>query len=116
LFAVAALGLVLPTVDATETARQLSGAQIRARFAGMQLTDEVHYRFVYERDGKLRSYAMGTKKIGKWTVEKDELCLYLGEADDGCYQVSIAGGQIEMKPSGLGGIIDGVLQPPADPD
>ena len=116
MFAIAVFGLILPTAVAAETAKKLSGAQIRARFTGMQLTDEVHDRFVYERDGKLRSYAMGTKKIGKWTVEKDELCLYLGETDDGCYQVSIAGGQIEMKPSGLGGTIDGILQPPADPD
>ena len=51
-----------------ENARKLSGAQIRTRMIGMQLTDEVHYRFVYERDGTLRSYSMGVKKVGKWTV------------------------------------------------
>lgn len=38
----------------------------------MQLTDEVHWRYVYDRDG----YSMGMKKVGKWAVEKDELCLY----------------------------------------
>ena len=32
-----------------ETLQKLSGTQIRAKFAGMQLTDEVHYRLVYER-------------------------------------------------------------------
>ena len=32
---------------------------IRAKFSGMQLTDEVHWREVYERDGTLRSYSMG---------------------------------------------------------
>lgn len=36
---------------AAESFRKLSGAQIRAKLAGMQLTDEVHYRFVYDRDG-----------------------------------------------------------------
>ena len=51
---------------AAETLQKLSGAQIRAKFAGMQLTDEVHYRLVYERDGTLRSVAMGVKKRGKW--------------------------------------------------
>jgi|tagenome__1003787_1003787.scaffolds.fasta_scaffold19337935_2 hypothetical protein len=55
-----------------------------AKLVGKQLTDEVHYRFVYDRDGSLRSYSMGVKKGGKWTVQKDELCLYLGETDDGC--------------------------------
>lgn len=99
---------------AADTLQKLSGSQIRARFAGMQLTDEVHWRYVYDRDGRLRSYSMGTKKIGKWTVEKDELCLYLNEPDDGCYEVSLAGQRIEMKPSGVGGILDGVLQTPAD--
>ncbi|MGY4594151.1 hypothetical protein ACVWXL_001897 [Bradyrhizobium sp. GM22.5] len=41
----------------------LTGEQIRARFAGKQLTDEVHYRFVYDQDGTLRSYSMGERSI-----------------------------------------------------
>jgi hypothetical protein len=66
---------------AAENAQKLSGSQIRAKFTGMQLTDEVHWRYVYDRDGTLRGYSMGTKKVGKWAVEKDELCLYLEEPD-----------------------------------
>jgi hypothetical protein len=46
---------------AAENLRKLSGAQIRAKFAGMQLTDEVHYRLVYERNGTLRSVALGVR-------------------------------------------------------
>ena len=99
---------------AAQSLRKLSGAQIRAKLAGMQLTDEVHYRFVYDRDGTLRSYSMGTKKVGKWTIERDELCLYLDERDDGCYEVSLTGNTIEMKPMGLGGKLDGIIQPPTD--
>src|SRR5882762_4327037 len=97
-----------------ENFQKLSGVQIRAKFTGMQFTDGVHWRYVYDRDGTLRSYSMGTKKIGKWAIEKDELCLYLKEPDDGCYEVSRAGERIEMKPSGLGATIEGVLQTPAD--
>ncbi|WP_314949954.1 hypothetical protein [Bradyrhizobium cosmicum] len=89
----------------------LTGEQIRARFAGKQLTDEVHYRFVYDPDGTLRSYSMGAKKIGKWRVEEDELCLDLGERDDGCYRVTLSGQRIELMPTGLGGPLDGILQP-----
>jgi hypothetical protein len=113
LIVAATIGLALFEVGrvAADTPNKLSGAQIRARLAGMQLTDEVHYRFVYERDGTLRSYSMGVKKVGKWTVEKDDLCLYLGESDDGCYQVTLAGERVEMTPTGLGGTVDGVLQP-----
>jgi hypothetical protein len=99
---------------AAENSRKLSGNQIRAKFAGMQLTDEVHFRDVYDRDGTLRSYSMGTKKVGKWAIEKDELCLYFKEPDDGCYEVSLSGDRVEMKPSGLGLSIDGILQTPTD--
>src|SRR5882757_1186094 len=113
--AAAALGLISFETDvAAEKPQRLSGDQIRARFTGMQLTDEVHWRYVYDRGGTLRSYSMGTKKIGKWAIEKDELCLYLKEPDDSCFEVSLSGKRIEMKPSGLGLTLVGVLQTPAD--
>jgi hypothetical protein len=54
---------------------------------------------------------MGVKKTGKWTIEKDQLCLFLGETEDGCYEVAQSGARIEMTPVGLGGSIDGILQP-----
>ena len=110
---VASISLWVSAV-AGENSQKLSGSQIRAKFSGMQLTDEVHWRYVYDRDGSLRSYSMGTKKVGKWAIEKDELCLYLQERDDGCYEVSLSGKRIEMKPSGLGLTLEGVLQTPAD--
>src|SRR5258708_32636851 len=99
---------------AAEHLRTLSGSQIRARFTNMQVTDEVHFRDVYDHDGTLRSYANGKKKVGKWAVEKDELCVYFKEPDDGCYEVSLSGDRIEMKPTGLGLSIEGILQTPTD--
>lgn len=95
---------------AAENSRRFSGSQIREKLSGMQLTDEVHWRDVYNRDGTLRSYADGKGRVGK----KDELCIYFKEPDDGCYEVSISGDRIEMKPSGLGLSIEGVLQQPTD--
>lgn len=99
-----------------ESAQRLSGPQIRTKFAGMQLTDDVHFRDVYDRDGTLRSYSMGTKKVGKWAIEKDELCLYFKGPDDGCYEVRLSGRRVEMKPSGLGLSFEGILQTPAERD
>jgi len=110
---VASIAVEISALGAKDS-QKLSGTQIRAKFTGMQLTDEVHWRYVYGRDGTLKSYSMGTKKVGKWAVEKDELCLYLGETDDGCYEVSLSGKRIEMKPSGVGLSLEGVLQTPAD--
>ena len=118
LLATLTLGVVTVSLGtgqgAAESGQKLSGSQIRAKFAGMQVTDEVHWRFVYDRDGTLRSYSMGTKKVGKWAVEKDELCLYLRESDDGCYEVSLSGKRVEMKPSGLGATLEGFLQTAVD--
>jgi hypothetical protein len=106
---IAAATLVAISVGAAaaENSQKLFGSQIRASFAGMQLTDEVHFRDVYNRDGTLRSYSMGKRKVGKWAIEKDELCLYFKEPDDGCYEVSLTGARVEMKPVGLGLSIDG---------
>ena len=58
----------------------------------------------------------GDKKIGKWAVEKDELCLYLNESDDGCYEVSLSDKRVEMKPLGLGATLEGFLQTAPDPN
>ncbi len=99
---------------AAENSRKLSGGQIREKFAGMQLTDGVHFRDVYNRDGKLRSYSMGTERVGKWFIEKNTLCAYFNEPDDGCYEVLVSGDRVEMKPSGLGLSIEGILQLPTD--
>jgi hypothetical protein len=100
---------------AADSLEKLSGAQIRAKFAGMQLTDEVHYRLVYQRDGTLRSVAMGVKKLGRWVIDNDQLCLYLGDTDDGCYEVARSGHTFTLTPAGLGSSMDGILQPISDP-
>jgi len=100
---------------AAENLRKLSGAQIRAKFAGKQLTDEVHWREVYERDGTLRSYSMGSKKLGKWAVQVDDLCIDLPESDGGCFEVKASGMHVVMTPKGLGLPVDGSLQAISDP-
>jgi hypothetical protein len=99
---------------AAENQKKLSGAEIRALLSGKQITDEVHWREVYERDGRLRSYAMGKKLIGKWFVHSDELCLDLPEPDGGCFEVSVSGKQVVMTPKGFGSPVDGILQTPAE--
>jgi hypothetical protein len=116
----AALALLSASLEtgavAAENSGKLSGPQIREKFAGMQLTDEVHWRDVYDRDGTLRSFILGRKKVGKWAIEKDELCMYFGDQDDGCYEVWLSGDRMEIKPVGLGLSIGGILQQPTDRD
>jgi hypothetical protein len=90
--------------------------RIREKLSGMQAADGVHWRDVCNRDGTLRSYSDGKGRVGKWTVKKDELCIYFKDPDDSCYEVSDSGDRIEMKPAGLGLSIEGVLQQPTDRD
>ena len=71
IIAAATIASISVSAVAAENFQKLSDAQIRAKIIGMQLTDEVHWRYVYDRDGRLRSYSMGTKKIGKWAVENE---------------------------------------------
>lgn len=96
--------------------RKLSGAQIRAKLSDKEVTDQVHYREVYERDGTFRSYSMGSKKRGKWTIQGDDLCIDLLEPDGGCFEVTAAGKNVVLTPKGLGSPYDGIIQAIADPE
>ena len=61
--AAATLALISAGAVAAENSQKRSGSQIRAKLTGMQLTDEVHWRDVYERDGSLRSYTLGRRQL-----------------------------------------------------
>jgi hypothetical protein len=51
-----------------ETLRKLSRKQISTKLTGMEFSDEVHWREVYERNGSMRSYEMGRSRECKWRV------------------------------------------------
>src|ERR1700730_15880491 len=75
----AAIALGEADALAVDDFRKLKGSQIQARFAGMEMTDEVHWGDVYGRNGTLETYSMGHKITGKWWVQKDELCVDRGK-------------------------------------
>jgi|SRR5215218_2679402 len=80
-----ALALV-PCAESAEKFEKLTGAQVLAKLAGMEISDEVHWGDVFERNGALTSYSMGRKSVGKWRVLKDQLCIDRGREEGGCYQ------------------------------
>jgi hypothetical protein len=87
---------------AEEKLQKLSAGQIRARIAGMELTDEVHWRELYERSGTVTSTSMGRKRSGKWRVEKDQLCIeFEKEPPAKCYEVWMSGKKVELRRQGL---------------
>ena len=109
---VAALALAGWGAEAAEKFQKLSGTQIRARLSGMEMTDTVHWRDIYERNGTLVSYGRGRKTVGTWRVQKDELCVERGKEDSNCYQVWIAGKKVELRREGSSLPFEGVLEKP----
>ena len=95
--------------ESTEKFQRLTGTQIQARVAGMEITDETHWADVFAANGTLTSY-MGRKSSGKWRVQKDELCIDRGKDDGGCYQVWLAGRKVELRREGSTLPLEGVLQ------
>ncbi len=102
-------------VSAEEKLQRLTGQQIRAKFAGMELTDEAHWGEVFERNGTLTISSMGHKSIGKWRIQTDQLCLDTGkEPGGGCYEVWISGKNVELRNQASSVPLEGVLQKPTD--
>src|SRR5262249_18008412 len=75
-----------------------TGAQIQAKFPGMEPTEEAHWGDVFERNGTLTITSMGHRSAGKWRVQKDQLCLDTGnEPGGGCYEVWLSGRNVELR-------------------
>jgi hypothetical protein len=99
---------------AQDNLQKLSGAQIRAKFTGMRFTDEVHWGEVYGPNGSLTSQDMGRKRVGTWRIQRDELCTDLGkDVGSNCYEVWMSGKNVQLRPSGSGLPLDGILEKPA---
>ena len=108
LLAVAALG---STAVTEEKFQKLTGGQIRAKLADMELTDNVHWRDLYQRNGTVMSTSMGHKRTGKWRVENDQLCIeFEKEPIPTCYDVWLSGKQVELRREGLLPL-QGILEP-----
>jgi hypothetical protein len=110
--AAVAIAALASGTAAEEKLQKLSAGQIRAKIAGMELTDEVHWRELYERGGTVTSDSMGRKRTGKWRVEKDQLCVEFDkEPPAKCYEVWMSGKKVELRGEGLMPL-QGVVEPP----
>ena len=101
------------TAAAEQKFQKLTGAQIQAKFAGMELTDEAHWGEVLERNGTLTITSMGHKSVGKWRIQKGQLCLDTGkEPGGGCYEVWLSGRNVELRNQASSTPLEVVLQKP----
>jgi hypothetical protein len=81
------------------------------------MTDEVHWGDVYQRNGVLVTTEMGHKSMGKWRVQKDQLCLERAtELGSGCYEVWLSGKDVQLKNKESSLRLEGVLQRPKEPN
>jgi len=100
------------TAQPEQKLQKLTPGQIRAKLVGMELTDEVHWRELYARNGTVTSDSMGRKRSGKWSIEKDQLCIEFEKEPFKCYEVWAAGKKVELRREGLLPL-QGVLEPPS---
>ena len=100
--ALLAIAMFGSSAAAEEKFQKLAAGQIRTKLAGMELTDNVHWRELYQRNGTVMSTSMGRKRTGKWRVERDQLCIeFEKESIPKCYDVWISGQQVELRREGL---------------
>ena len=100
---------VAPITDAADTFRKLGDAEIKAKLAGIEITDDIHRTEQYMRDGSFKSWFMSQQRKGKWRAEKGQLCLEDGTPDAGCKEVWLSGEKIEFRFVG-GRVLEGMLQ------
>jgi hypothetical protein len=99
------LGSLGPSTFAADNFRKLKDAEIRARLAGMETTDGVHWVEQYMRDGTYTAVHMGKPSKGKWFVRNGELCLDAGKAEADCREVWISGNKVEFRGTGFQGVL-----------
>ena len=112
-FAFLAVTTVGSTGRTQEKFQKLTAGQIRAKLAAMELTDNVHWRDLYQRNGTAMSTSMSRKRSGKWRVEKDQLCIeFENESVPKCYDVWLSDKQVELRREGLLPL-QGTIEPPS---
>ena len=97
---------------AEEKFQKLTGAQIRAKVAGMELTDNIHWRELYQRNGSVTSTSMGRNRTGTWRIEKDQLCVEFEKELPTCYDVLASGNKAKLRREGILPL-DVVIEPPS---
>ena len=93
--------VVTTAACARDPLRKLSGGEIARRLTGMELTDEVHWSYVFQKSGHFTSVSLGTRRMGTWRVRSDELCLDGGSEGHRCFEIWNTGQRVELRREGI---------------
>ena len=104
------LGVLNWSVNAAEAYRKLSDSEIKAKLAGMEMSDP-HFSEQYMRDGTVRTVTMGRRIVGKWHVKGDQLCIEAPKPEDSrCKEVWRSGDKYQLRVEGDPVPYDVILQ------
>ena len=93
--------------------KQLSAKEIRARIIGNVLTDGVHWRRHFQRNGTLSSTDMGKSNIGRWKIQGNQLCFAVQIREDfDCYEVLASGKEVHLHVEDTGYDLEGRIERP----
>jgi hypothetical protein len=91
------VGFARPGI-AADNYRKLKDVEIKAKLAGMETTDQVHWTEHFMRDGTYRVWAMGKPRVGKWRTDKGKLCVDDGTPNpEECEEVWLSGNKIQFR-------------------
>ena len=78
--------------------KELKAAQITAAVSGKHVTDDHHWGHHYLLDGRVMLQESGRDRLGKWSVQHDQLCLLkpqISKTEAICYTVQRQAGQLQ---------------------
>jgi hypothetical protein len=82
---------------AAETAWKLSAGEIRAHVIGREMTDDVHWSEIFQRNGTIISNEAGLEHQGRWKIIKDQLCVWIRDLDGACYDIWMDGNEVQLR-------------------
>ncbi len=75
--------------------RRLNAGQIRQALVGREFSDDVHFRYQYQADGKIIGQGMGQKVSDRWRIADQQLCM-ISRGRESCYFVWKKGKAIRL--------------------
>lgn len=96
---------------ASESFKRLTSNEIRQRFAGHTIGDDVHWSYYFGPDGSVEAVDLGQARQGSWKLAGGELCLAFkerGKMLTECYEVWLAGNKVRYRRDGIT-VIEGLL-------